>query len=117
MNVLNIIRPAATVRTAAATLKTSVESQAERAGGRGSVTRGIFFRRTTACGRRFHDVIRAPLHFVVNPAEIFAEHADPDELHATEEEHDRDQRGVTGGGGLDAEDAADGVERGGGESH
>ena len=56
------------------------------------------------------------LHLVVDATEIFAQDADADQLHAAEEGDDGDERGETGLGDFDAEEAADDEEEGEGET-
>src|SRR4051812_11621215 len=102
MNALNITNPAAIVSAAPASVRTSVFSHAGGVKRRGSVTRGSARRRA----RSFHDVIRALFHLVVNPPEVFAQHADADQLHAAHEKYQRDNRGETGERDFDAEQPA-----------
>src|SRR5258706_16363976 len=63
-----------------------------------------------------HHVERALLDLFVDAADVFAEDADRDELHAADEHHHRQQRGETGDGGGFEEDAADDGERPGAEA-
>src|SRR3954467_428797 len=102
MNALNITNPAAIVSAAPASVRTSVFSHAGGVKRRGSITRGSARRRA----RSFHDVVGTLLHFVVNPPEVFAQHADADELHAAHEKHEGDNRGKTGECDFDAEQPA-----------
>jgi DNA-binding GntR family transcriptional regulator len=44
-------------------------------------------------------------HLVVDAAEIFAEHADRDELYAAEKQHQRGERGEAGRRRLDLDEA------------
>ena len=57
-------------------------------------------------GAAFDDVVGAALHLVVDAAEVFAEDADADELHAADEKDERDERGEAGLGDLDPKQAA-----------
>lgn len=57
-------------------------------------------------GRGFYQIKRASLHFLINAPEIFAEHADRHQLHATQEKQERYQRGEPGEGHFEAQDPA-----------
>src|SRR5688572_26235539 len=104
MNALNIIIPAAAISTARNAPKVSAGSQRVEEMAAGSATRrGIFFRSPSRRRRRFHDVVRPLFYFVVDAPQVFAEHADADELHSANEQEKRDECSETHLGDLDAE--------------
>src|SRR5438067_12873203 len=64
----------------------------------------------------FHHVQRPAFHLVIGAAEILADHADPDQLHAAQKHQQRDDGGEADLRDFDAEDAPDNKEEADGET-
>jgi 7,8-dihydro-6-hydroxymethylpterin-pyrophosphokinase len=54
--------------------------------------------------RRLDEINRALFHLVIDTAEVFAEHADRDKLHAAEKQHKRGERGEASRRRLDLDE-------------
>src|SRR3954468_9408072 len=110
MNVLNIMPAAATVRKTPAT--TSTMTAGRGPGGVPLMLRGS----GTRPARLLHHVKRPALHPVVGAAEVFADHADADQLHTPEKHQQRDDGGEADLSDFDSEQPSDDEKQADGEA-
>lgn len=74
-------------------------------------------KRRVETDRVFHNIVRSSFDLVVDPAQVFSDDADSDELDAAKEENKRDQRRETGLRDLEAEQSLDDEEKAYCEAH
>src|SRR3569832_2484741 len=94
MNALNIIIPAALSFFATNAPKIRAVSRRGEDLAVASAMRRVFFVAGFTLRRaRLQDIVGTLFHLVVDPSQVFSEHADADQLHAADKKLQSDQRG------------------------